>query len=849
MGTGGSDLDLEIFDERVLRSIIRGGLAVTGEALFRSTATELAKLFAARCVIAGAIGLEDERRIRSIVTYVDGQFAPDLDHGLAHTAWAELLAGGDLDVAHGARARFPDDTWLAAVRADAVLGVPLVSEGQIIGVIAVIDATTDRRSAEARGILTMFARGVAAEISRLRHERIERERANAALSHRSALLALAHMDKSDLRASLQTIVKTNAITLGVERVSYWTLSEDRSQITCEELYQCSTGEFQRGTVLRARDVPSYFEAVLSNVAIVAGDARTDPRTSEFTTGYFIPHGITSMLDIPVWRHGRIAGVLCHEHVGPMRTWRDEESDFATSAAGMCSVALEASDRHRAEERYELIARATNDVLWDWNLDVDQLTWNAGIHTVLRFPSGPIEPTIEWWHQQIHADERDAVLASLRAAIAGTARIWEVEYRFVRGDGTTAWITDRGFIVRDPQGRGTRMVGAMVDITERKEIEARLMVADRMASIGTLAAGVAHEINNPLAYIIANIDFALEGLRPIATSNELAESLNEAREGAIRVRTIVRDLRAFSRGEIEVYGPVDLRRMIEASINMAWNEIRHRARLVKDYGPPSFVQANEARLGQVVINLLVNAAQAIPEGAADDNEIRIVTGIDARGHAFLEVRDTGPGIPEAIRDRVFDPFYTTKSVGHGTGLGLSICHSIVSGLGGEITISDAPGHGCVMRVALPQAPRPAATPSTPPALPAPAAVTRHVVLVVDDDVRVGTAIQRLLKADWEVGVVTSARAAIELLDRGDRFDVILCDLMMPDMTGMDLHVELVRLHPALADRTVFMTGGTFTERAQEFLARVPNARLDKPFDRATLARTLTAAASRTRSTPT
>jgi PAS domain S-box-containing protein len=809
MASDESALDREVFDLATLESVLRGTLGVTGEGLFRASATQLAALFSARCVIMGEVALEGPDAIRSLVTYVDGRFTDNLDYPLGGTAWRELIeegAGGLLLVEHGAAGRYPGDRWLAQLAGDRLFGVPLVVSGIVVGVLAVVDATLPGPLAHAREILGLFAGAVAAEVSRVRVEAVERTaRISTALAYRSTLLALAQHPTSELQPTLQAIIEADAVTLGVERVSYWALAAERTQIQCEELYQVSSRTFTRGTILRAVEVPAYFEAMLTDVSIIAHDARRDPRTAEFTASYFEPNGITSMLDVPVWRHGRVAGVLCHEHVGSQRTWRDDEIDFATSAAGLCSLALEAAERRHAEQRYELMARTTNDVLWDWDLVAGPIEWSAAIHTTFRHPPEQVEPSVSWWHRHIHADERDAVLASLRAAVASATSKWEGEYRFIRGDGTLAWVIDRGVIVRDPRGHAIRMLGVMVDVTERKEIEARLLIADRMASIGTLAAGVAHEVNNPLAYIIANIDFALDNLGEGAGGADLATALHEARDGAVRVRTIVNDLRTFSRGEADSRGPVDLQQVIEVSINMAWNEIRHRARLVKDFGATSTVQANEGRLAQLVLNLLVNAAQAIPEGAVEDNEIRVVTGTDQRGNAIIEVRDTGPGIPLAIRERVFDPFFTTKPVGLGTGLGLAICHTIVSELGGEISIGDAPGYGCVVRVSLPQASAPHAVKSTHPSPEVGPGTQRPRILVIDDDVRIGTALQRLLRADWDTVVVTGARAALELLAKGARFDVALCDLMMPDMTGMELHAALCELYPELAARTVFMTG--------------------------------------------
>jgi PAS domain S-box-containing protein len=247
-----------------------------------------------------------------------------------------------------------------------------------------------------------------------------------------------------------------------------------------------------------------------------------------------------------------------------------------------------------------------------------------------------------------------------------------------------------------------------DLSERKRLEAQVVMADRLASVGRLAAAVGHEINNPLAYVMANLDLALERLAEpdVSAPDRLAdivEMLREAREGADRVRHIVRDLKVFSRGETEERTPVDPRRVLESCVNMARGEIRQRARLIKRYGETPPVLANEARLGQVLLNLLVNAAHAIPEGEPDAHEIQVATRSDPDGRVVIEVRDTGEGIPEDVKRRIFEPFFTTKGPGRGSGLGLSICQSIVTALGGEITFESELGTGTAFRVILPAAP--------------------------------------------------------------------------------------------------------------------------------------------------
>jgi CheY-like chemotaxis protein len=261
--------------------------------------------------------------------------------------------------------------------------------------------------------------------------------------------------------------------------------------------------------------------------------------------------------------------------------------------------------------------------------------------------------------------------------------------------------------------------------------------------------------------------------------------------------------------------------------MAWNEIRHRARLVKNYGKTPPVQASESRLGQVFLNLVVNAAQAIAEGDAENNEIRISTSVDPGGSVVIEIADTGPGMPPEVLVRLFTPFFTTKPMGVGTGLGLSICHRIVTGFGGSIDVKSEVGKGTAFRIALPpaRAEVPEEAPSEPPGM---GARRRGRILVVDDEPTLARAIQRTLSAEHDVVALGSAEEALDRIRAGERFDVILCDLMMPQMTGMDLHAELSRVAREQAGQMIFVTGGAFTPRARAFLDETPNQRIEKPF---------------------
>ncbi len=372
--------------------------------------------------------------------------------------------------------------------------------------------------------------------------------------------------------------------------------------------------------------------------------------------------------------------------------------------------------------------------------------------------------------------------------------------------------------------------------ERRQIEEQLLISDRMASVGILAAGIAHEFNNPLAAIIANLELAVTEVERLSKAGgdgallEIVAQLGDARASADRLRAIVSELRVFSRSADGTRRPVHIEQVLDSSLNIAANEIRHRARLEKSYAETPLVLGHEGRLGQVLLNLIINAAHAIGDGDIEQHSIRVATFTDDNGDAVIEVGDTGCGIEPEILPRIFDAFFTTKPPGLGTGLGLSICHRIVTELGGKISVESKLGKGSTFRVTLPafhgEIEGPAAKVVEAARI---EPCRRGRVLVVDDERIIGKAVERVLGQDHEVFVETEAQAAAKRIAAGERFDVILCDIMMPQMTGMDLHAELSRTVPEQAERMIFLTGGGFTPRARNFLDTVAKQRIEKPFD--------------------
>jgi len=301
---------------------------------------------------------------------------------------------------------------------------------------------------------------------------------------------------------------------------------------------------------------------------------------------------------------------------------------------------------------------------------------------------------------IHPEDRDAAAGRFDA----TGPLPVVEGRLL----TTSGSVRRLEVVStdlEIDGAPARVVFGR-DVTHRREMEARLASADRLASLGTVAAGVAHELNNPLSYVMANLAFAVDALRrtagagPDRATTDALAALDEARLGAERMAVIVRDLRTLSRTDEGPRGAVPLQEALRYASNLAAAEIRRRARLRWDVPDGLHALGNEARLGQVFLNLLVNAAHALPDAAPDVHEIRISARALPGDRVAVEIADTGSGIAPEVRPRIFDPFFTTKPEGVGTGLGLWVCHNIVTAHGGAIEVESKPGAGSVFRVILP-----------------------------------------------------------------------------------------------------------------------------------------------------
>ena len=441
---------------------------------------------------------------------------------------------------------------------------------------------------------------------------------------------------------------------------------------------------------------------------------------------------------------------------------------------------------------------------------------------------------------MHPDDYEVAFARIRAMTTGMASVPPVEERLVRADGTImhAEVTAMRTVF---QGEPA-IVAIGRDRSEARRMRAELAHADRVATVGRLAAGVAHEINNPLTYVtlhLGTVAAAVAGVQrgDLAASPDtcraISESLRTATQGLERVRRIVRDLKTFSRQDDDRGELVDLQATIESALNLASHELKHRANVVRDFAPIPKVRGIEGRLCQVFLNLLVNAAQAIPEDESP-HEVCVRTRVDGAS-VRVDVIDDGRGMSASVRARVFEPFFTTKRAGDGTGLGLSISADIIAAHGGRIEVQSEEGRGSTFSVILPAATEALGdAPARAATLPA----RRSRVLVIDDEPAVLASVARALSDEHAVITAGSSADALRIIERDPSFDLVLCDVVMPGMGGVELIAILAQRWPALAPKVLLMAGGPSGDAALRSAAgrRV----LAKPFDAQTLRDTIAAA---------
>lgn len=559
---------------------------------------------------------------------------------------------------------------------------------------------------------------------------------------------------------------------------------------------------------------------------------------------------------------RLARVLANEHVdmAEMRFVRldgrpidVEENSVALALHGRVEVQVVVRDisaRRQAvtallesEERFKFVARAVSDVVWDWNLIADTLWWNDGFLTTFGFAAGEIEPTVASWTGRIHDDDRNRVMRGIRDAIASDAETWESEYRFERKDGSHAFVQDRGFILRDASGAGIRMVGGMRDLTAQKKMEAEFLRAQRMESIGTLAGGIAHDLNNVLAPIMMSIELLqLEDINSTRNAKVLEIIQASSRRGADLVRQVLTFARGIEGKRMTVQlGPLieDLEGIVNGTFPRNIQPVITSPRILWT------VTGDSSQLHQVLLNLVVNARDAMPHGGTltvsatnfvvDSQYAGTSPEAKVGKYVLLEVADTGEGMSAAVRERIFEPFFTTKELGKGSGIGLATVHTVVKSHSGFIVVDSVIGRGTSFKVFLPAD---VGNQASPTLNPFPAEMPRgngELVLVIEDEISIRKITQQTLES-FGYRVITAgdgAQGVAFYAAQPAAIALVLTDMMMPVLDGETTIRVLARINPLV--RVIAVSGLEVPETLAKAAKAGARDFLPKPYTAATLLR--------------
>jgi PAS domain S-box-containing protein len=708
----------------------------------------------------------------------------------------------------------------------AVLAVPLLTQDRLIGVLAVrrvTGSTFDARAVQLAEALADQA-ALTLEHARLFADEERRRREAEVLADLSRTIGATLELETVLRRvteAAQELCQSDGAVIGLRmpesdavRLRYWTASWYQGLADA----RIEPGEGLGGIVLD------------EHRPLRTSDYLRDGRIGGDYHDRIHQVGIRAQMAVPVLIDGRVEGLLFVDNRSS-RAFTDQDEAILVRLAAQAAIAIrnaqlfadEQLARGTAErlvravresqERFEFVARATNDAVWDWDLVSNGVWWNEGIQTLFGYAPEQVGPDISWWYEHISPDDHDRVVQDTHAAIARGAESWSAEYRFRRADGSYAQVFDRGYVLHDGEGRPTRMIGAMMDITQRKQLEDELRQSQKMEAIGLLAGGVAHDFNNLLTIITGRGALLLAKLK---ADDPVRRNIEVIQKTADRAAGLTRQLLAFSRKQVLQRRVLDLNTTVAEMSAMLRRLIGEDIDLLLTLGPGAGrVNADPGQLEQVLLNLVVNARDAMPRGGT----LGIETGhedvaaapehpdaLPPGPYAVLRVMDTGVGMDAATQARIFEPFFTTKAPGKGTGLGLSTVHGVVRQHGGAIRVRSVASGGTTFEIYLPQVetgPEPIAA---PPAGPTPETGQETILLVEDEEDVRGLAREVLERQGY---TVLEAGDGVQALQRceseGDRIDLILTDVVMPRMSGREL-VDRVRVtRPALP--VLYMSGYT------------------------------------------
>ena len=678
------------------------------------------------------------------------------------------------------------------------------------------------------------------------HENEQRlRRQNRALVHLTRRRSVTH---ENLNQTLQEIVLTASMTLNVERGSVWLFNEDRSQLKCICLYRKSLDQHSQGMLLLADDYPGYFGALRQERIVSAPCAQTDPRLADLIADYLRPNNIQSVLAAPIKGGDEFIGVVKLEHVGQPRVWTLDEQNFTGSIADVASLAIESAERQRieealrvTEERFQILVRATNESIYDWDFSKDRIWWNEGLKTLFGFKSEDMRQDSGWRFSNIHPDDQERVENEINYIVDEGGQFWSGEYRHRRADGSYAYVIDRGFILQNRYGQPMRMIGSIMDITARKIAEQTLKeerahlarrVEERTVELSSANAALAkasklkdeflasmsHELRTPLNAILGMSE---------AMDEEVYGPLNERQHRFIRnidesgrhLLSLINDILDLSKievGKLELQlDSVSFETVCNSSMRMVKESaLRKRINIsVEIESDLPEIVADERRLKQIVVNLLSNAVKFTPDGGKVGLQVE-----RSRTDASIvcSVCDSGIGISQENLGRLFQPFTQLDSrlsrQYNGTGLGLALVRRMVEMHGGTVRVQSAPGRGSRFTFNIPLQ-KDFVSPNAPDALdpininfthpgmvecedePTPLAPAGGnaeggplVLLAEDNEMNIESISGYLQMKGFRLAIARNGVEAVQSATT-ETPDVILMDVQMPEMDGLEATKQL------------------------------------------------------------
>ncbi|MDH4251831.1 MAG: ATP-binding protein [Nitrospira sp.] len=655
-------------------------------------------------------------------------------------------------------------------------------------------------------------------------KQVERERLHTEGLLRRIQTGLSELAKNaqvyggNLQEACQAVTRVAAECLHTERVSIWFFTGDRSGIQCADRYQLATREHSQGLALSASDYPKYFQELETERVLAADDAQTDTRTAEFTAGYLAPLGITSMLDVPIRSEGRMVGVICHEHIGPVRHWTLEEQHFAASIANTVALAIESADRRKVEQalrtsegRLTTTVQSTNIGIWDWDLNSNDVYLSSEWKRQLGHEDHEIGNTFQEWESRIHPEDHERALGAIAAYLSRRKSQLEIEHRLRHKDGSYRWILARGTLIKS-HGQSTRIVGIHLDVTDRKVAEEQLRQAKEVAEAASQAksqflANVSHEIRTPMNGVLGMAELLLRCALG-DKERHLTESIH--RSGTVLLG-LINDILDFSKIEagklqLEIIS-FEIRRTIQDAVDLAMPEVQKKHLKISWHVAgdiPAYLLGDPMRLRQIIVNLVGNAVKFTERGV-----IEVAVSVEShRGELYglsVTVRDTGIGISPEAQAHIFAAFSqadgsTTRKYG-GTGLGLAIVKQLVTLMGGHIKLQSAPGEGSTFTFSgyfkecdpaqrlQPPSAEESGIDAEPLAYHAEGSEQVRILLVEDNPVNREVACGMLETLNLRIDTAENGREAVAAVESAE-YALIFMDCQMPEMDGFTA-TQLIR----------------------------------------------------------